>query len=435
MNLEIDLSKIDILNLEWPNSDRDLHIVMPVLIYLQKKYKISFETKSIFNGYYYLLKYRPKLLLISNFGGAQINHEIVKLAHQLGIRVVTLISEGNVKEAAVEEFLWGWNRDKVLYVDKMLLWSKRSEDIFLLKYPNLKERLVTTGATGFDRYKVLDFITKEKFLATEKLKYKKIIGIAAWGFDHFFGDYYEVNKENYLKTYPQQQIDMHREDLFKLQDIYKKLIEQNRDTLFILRYHPGTMDFEKNEFFDLQKYENVFISNTHQNNHYQISDLISISDLWIGYETTTALESWLLGKETFLINPTTSNFIRENVYKGSPIVQNRSEAQELINEFFMTGMMESFSKLETERKKIIKDVIEYGDGKNHQRAAKEVMKIYNQPDKKVMYGFRVYIEACKQLLKIILSKTVMKKRWPELHYKSNFAQPYKKIYFDAITDV
>jgi len=432
MNLEIGLNKIDILNLEWPNSDRDLHIVTPILIYLQKKYNLSFHTKSIFNGYYYLIKYKPKILIISNFQGSQLNNNIVKLAYKMNIKVITAISEGNIKEEETDEFLWGWNKNKILHVNKILLWSKRSESIFVSKYPFLQGKLITTGATGFDRYRLLNFMSKEEFLRKDNLQYKKIIGIAAWGFDHLFGTYYENHEEHYLDVYGNEQIEIHRADLFKLQKIYKQLIENNQDILFILRYHPGTIDFEKNEFFGLEKYENVLISNKYTNNHYQISDLINISDLWIGYETTTALEAWLLGKQTFLINPTRSDFVRENVHRGSPIVKTVLEAQELIDEYFANGTIKRFEELDHEREKIIKDVIEYGDGKNHQRAAEEIIKVLNEPAKNVNYGYKVYKEALKQLFKLFLSKTIMKKRWPELHYKSDFAKTYQEMYHKAI---
>jgi len=432
MSLGKDLSKTDILNIEWPNSDRDLHIVTPILIYLNKKYKINFKTVSIFNVYYYILKYNPNMIIMSNFQGANINNEIVKLSHLSGIKIVTLISEGNVKEKALDQFLWGHNTDKRLYVDKMLLWSKRSEDIFLKSYPDLKEKITTTGGTGFDRYKILNFVSKDQFLRNEKLKYKKIIGIAAWGFDHMFGDYYKKHEEYYLETFGIKQIDMHRDDLFKIQNIYKELIEKNKDVLFILRYHPGTIDFEKNEFFGLDRYENTFISSKTQNNQYQISDLINISDLWIGYETTTALEAWLLKKQTFLINPTRSDFIRENVHKGSPIAKTADEAQSLINEYFTNGTIKEFEKLESFRNEIITDVIEHGDGKNYIRAAKEVMKVFDKPDKKIKFSLKIYKEAFKQILKLVLSKTIMKNRWPELNYKSDFDKPYQDMYDKVI---
>ncbi|MGJ0308748.1 BFO_1060 family glycosyltransferase [Aliarcobacter cryaerophilus] len=422
------MSKIDILSIEWPKSDRDLHIVTPVLVYLSKKYNINYKTISIFNGYYYILKHKPKMIVISNFQGAVENNNIVNLAKSYGIKVVSLISEGNVKFEALEQFLWGHNKDKKLYVEKMLVWNKRSEDIFLKAYPNLKNRIITTGATGFDRYKLLEFKSKNRFLVENNLNFKKIIGIAAWGFDHYFDKYFEDHKEYYLNIFGEKQIDMHKEDLYKIQQIYRTIIENNKDTLFVLRFHPGTIDFEKNEFYGLEKYNNVFVSNEFNNNNLKIADLISVSDLWLGYETTTALEAWLLNKQTFLINPTRSDFIRENIHKGSPIVKTAKEAQKLIEEFYENNSIKAFEDLEENRKKIIKDTIEYDDGKNHQRAAKEIIRVLNEDDKKIKFNNKIYKEAVKQILKLILSKTIFRNRWPNLKYKSNFAKPYQDAY-------
>jgi hypothetical protein len=373
------------------------------------------------------------MLLISNFSGAGINHQLVKMAYKAGIKVISMISEGNVKQEIREQFLWGWNKDKILYLNKFLLWSERSRKIFLSESPQYGSLMTTTGATGFDRYKLLQFSSKESFLIQENLsQFKKVIGIAAWGFDHYFGQYFEDHKEYYLGVFKENQINMHRSDLVSLQGIYRSLIEKNPDTLFILRYHPGTIDFKRNEFFGLDNYKNVFISNKEKNNHYNISDLISVSDLWIGYETTTSLESWLLGKQTFLINPTRSDFVRDEVHKGSPIVKTAKQAQKLIDEYFTNGTIKDFEKLKDEREKIIRDVIEYGDGKNYQRAAEEIVKVLNKPDKKIKYGYKIYLEAAKQLLKLLLSKTIIKKRWMGLHYRSDFAKPYQEMYDKAI---
>ena len=139
-----------------------------------------------------------------------------------------------------------------------------------------------------------------------------------------------------------------------------------------------------------------------------------------------------MGKQTFLINPTKIDFIRENVYRGSPIVKNEKEAQELINEFYTYKSIKEFEKKQLYRDEIIKDVIEYGDGKNHIRAANEVIKIYNLPEKKVKYPFNLYKHIVKQISKILLNKTVLKNRWQELNYKSDFAKNYQKMYEKVI---
>lgn len=377
-------SPVDILNLEWPQSDRDRHIVTPVYLYLQKKYSLNIKVENIFQGFAAIKKYKPRLLLISNFGGAGVNHQIVKYAFLAGIKVVSLISEGNVKEEAADQYLWGWNKEKKLYVDRLLVWTDRSKEIFSKFYPKISEKIVVTGGTGFDRYKILSFISKKEFLKSHGLeKYNRVIGIAAWGFDHFFGDYYERHKIFYLEKFGIKQIEMHRTDLYLLQKIYAEMIIQNPNTLFVLRHHPGTLDYDKNEFKGLEGLPNVFRSSRKENWQYKISDLISVSDLWIGYESTTALEAWLMKKATFLINPSRHDFVRENVYKGSPIAKNAAEAQEMIDKYFISGSLPGFEKREGEREKIIKDVIGFDDGRNYIRAAEEINKILNEPEKTI----------------------------------------------------
>jgi len=424
---------LDILNLQWPEGDRDLHITIPPLMYLHKKYQLKIETKSIFSGYYYLLKYKPKVLIISYFGGAYINHSISKMAYIMGIKVISFVSEGNRLEHGDFGF-WGHNIDKILYLDALLVWSTRFNN-FHLNENNLHmqdDKLKVVGAVGFDRYALLDFKSKEYFLNAHNLNYKKIIGIGAWAFDLFFDDYFETYKEHLQTIYTQKQIDMHRKDLYTLRMILSQLIKNNQDILFILRYHPGSVILNKTELFGLDSYTNTFVSSKDMHTNYAISDLINISDIWIGYETTTALEAWLLNKQTFLINPTNSNFVRENVYKGSPIVQTVDEAQNLIDEYFNKGKMRVFESLNGERQKIIKEVIEYDDGKNYIRAANEIMKVYEQPNKKIKYKLEFYPAMLKQFTKLVLSKLFIKKRWPELNYKSDFAKYYKVIYDKVI---
>lgn len=423
-------NRIDILNLEWPNSDRDLHIVTPVLLYLEKHYNLRTKSKSMFQGFYYIWKYRPKLLLASNLEGATINHCIGFSASRLGIKVVSLISEGNVKEENSEQYLWGWNEKKKMYADKKILWSYRSKELFLKKNPELKNKLSVSGATGFDRYSLLKFVDKEKFIKENSLAFTKVVGIAAWGFDHFWGEYFEQQKGDFENIYSESQIEMFRNDLFKLQEIYRELVTNNPDILFILRYHPGTIDLCKNEFYKIREMSNVFISDRSTNLKYNISDLINISDLWIAYESTTALEAWLLKKQTFLINPTRSDFIRENVHKGSPVVKDSKQAQKLIDEFFLSGSIKSFERLEKYREQIIKDTIEWDDGKNHERAAKEVIEVWNEPHRKIKFPIKFYTELLKECLRVLLSKTIMPRRWSELRYKKDFAEKYRVMYKD-----
>ena len=130
--------RLDILNLEWPSSDRDLHMVIPILSCLKKKYTI--KTKSIFNGYFYILLYKPKLLLISNFLGAGINLQITNLAYKSNIKVVSLVSEGNFDIEYLDQGLFGVSKNKVLNLDKYLLWSERTRKLAIKNILNSKTK-------------------------------------------------------------------------------------------------------------------------------------------------------------------------------------------------------------------------------------------------------------------------------------------------------
>lgn len=423
---------VDILNVEWPGSDRDLNMSIPVMIYLEKKYGLKTRTVSIFNAYYYIVKHKPKLLFISNFVGATINSEVVKLAYLSGIKVVSLVSEGNNIHNHDLSF-WGHNSDKKFYLDKMLVWSDRYFNFYkeVVSDPQYTTKVSVSGAVGFDRYKLLSFKNKECFTGEKKLGFKKVVGIGGWGFDLFFGDYYESKKEQLLKIYPENQLEMHRKDMVAVNKIYKELVKNNPDVLFILRYHPGTIDYQLNEFSGIEG-PNVYKSTRRNNDKYSISDLINISDIWIGYETTTALEAWLLGKPTVLINPTTSCFIREIVSIGSPKCKTINELQQKIDEYYKTGTIASFDELSDMRKTATLETIGFDDGKNYIRAAKEVIKVLDSPERNIRVSPKIYVGAIMQITKIVLSKTLFRKRWPQLSYGRDFSKSYRDIYSEAI---
>ena len=107
--------------------------------------------------------YKPKLLLISNFLGAGINLQITNLAYKSNIKVVSLVSEGNFDIEYLDQGLFGVSKNKVLNLDKYLLWSERTRKLAIKKYPQFKDKIFTSGATGFDRYKLLKFVNKQDF--------------------------------------------------------------------------------------------------------------------------------------------------------------------------------------------------------------------------------------------------------------------------------
>jgi hypothetical protein len=207
-------------------------------------------------------------------------------------------------------------------------------------------------------------MTREEFANKYKKDYKRIVCYAGWGFDQLYGDYFELEKGRYTECYGDGQIKSFREDRLHMNEILHSLIKNNPDTLFILKYHPGIRKIKEfTEFIGLEQYENV----VEIKKGGSIADFINVSDFLMAYESTAALESWLLGKQTFLINPSNSDFPRSEVSQGSPIFKTYEECQKAMDSFYKTGAIKGFKEKEAIRRKIIKSRIGWDDGKNHAR--------------------------------------------------------------------
>lgn len=394
---------IDVLNLEWPGNERDAHAIAPIINELRGR-GIECVTGDIFSYAFYLIKYRPKLLLISSFQGALINHDLCSLANQLGIRVVSLIAEGNINKVIVEEMTWGHNKNKNIYFEKILLWSSRSEELVHERSPELTNKTAVVGNVAVDRYQRLEFLTKKEFLNELKPNenFSCIVGLAGWGFDKIHEtDFYIENKKSILKAYSEAQVLRHRTDFIKLKEIYKYVIENNTDVLFILRAHPGLLYEEFDEFLELKNYTNVYYSKPRECK-YSLSDLISVSDLWGGYETTTCLEAWLLNKPTFLVNPSGGDFIRDITAQGSYIITESDLLSRVIGDYEnFDKYFPASSDVVVQRDKIISDVVGFSDGKNYLRASAEVLgllktnySVYSMYDVFKIIGMLRLIKSC-----------------------------------------
>jgi hypothetical protein len=369
---------IDILNLQMPNSDRDLHIVAPVVEYLSVKYKLKIVSENINNGFFALAAYRPRLLLMANPYGQEETLELLKHAHQLGVRSVTMVAEGNFDREQVAAYLWGWNKDQRLWEDAMLLWSEKSRQYAIEVFPETAPKLKVCGGVGFDRYQLLNFMTKDEFLQNRSKK-KKVVGIAGWGsFPPLLdSEYVKEHRQTFYGKWSDQKIAMHLDDLKTLRSLYRNLIVNNPDIEFILRMHPTALRLDQTEFLDCAGLPNVFISNQHEPETLNISDVISASDIWLAYESGTAIEAWLLGKQSVLVNPNVFD-LREETHEGSPQVRTLGELQATLDAFFETGSAPGFAELAQKRETIISRVAGFSDGKSHVRAAEIVLDQYNQ---------------------------------------------------------
>lgn len=373
--------KVDILNFEYSTiGTRDIGIVEPILSYLELKYKLNVERECISNNFCQIIKkLNPKLILVSNGIGTIEHFEMVKYASMKGIKVITCIAEGDMvdNKENVEILLWGNNKDRKFYEYANLQWSEKNIKLIHKHIPESKNfNFICAGGTGFDRYKFLPLKTKSEFFNQypQFKKYTKIIGIAGFPFYFFLSDIYKKNGKWTNMHLDHVSCDIMASQKEPLRKLYKELIVKNPDTLFILKYHPGDIMKEYSEFYELNQYENTLSIYKEES----IDDIINISDLWIGFESTTCLEAWLLNKTTFIVNPNLVQFIRSINAIGSPHFGEYKTLNDEIQIYFSNGYSKKFDDLNEKRNEAISQIIGFGDGLNHKRSADYIYSIIDK---------------------------------------------------------
>jgi len=378
------------------NEGRDVEILIP-LVYYTEKYLNSVVEFAFISDIHQIYRKKPDLVLLANAIGSKLHFLITKYAYENNIPVFTLISEGNFRTDGTFNY-WGYNTDKTFYQEFICHWSKRTCDFLNTVLPEYKAKNVVTGATGFDRYKIYDFIHKNDYLRKIGYPtYKKVISYAGWSFGKLFNKTGLIEVRNTHKDKADARIKWMKKQMVLVENILRKTIENNPDILFILKRHPNEIhphlrQPDKNEMVNLKNYNNVLYT-IDENIH----DMISASDIFLGFETTTALETWVMkDTPTILINPD-EDFLRDKLYKGSVIAHNYNELQNFIDEFYSIGKIKSFfgkEKVET-RNQLITDTIGFADGMNHLRAGyyleKTLSKINRDSYSNVKFSFRHFI--------------------------------------------
>ena len=360
--------KIKVLCFTDNATGRDVEMLLPIRFFAERFLNCEFF-HALNIDIHQIYKIKPDIILQANTIGSNLYFEISSIAHKQNIPLFALISEGNFRLDGTFDY-WGFNRDRQFHQEYVCCWSERTAKFLREKEPHTSEKIVVTGGVGFDRYSIYKFMSKENLLKKyNKQNYKKFIGYAGWAFgkaEHPRGKeeilFWARGDEKMLVWIEEQRI--------AVRDILKDAVEKNPDTLFILKQHPQENAPERavavtNEMSELAHYDNVLYLCEQE----AIHDLISVSDIWTCFESTTTLESWLMGKHTIYINPD-PNFNRDPLYKGSPLIQTSEDFQKLIDEYFSTNRIECFydSEKDAARQDLIKNVIGFGDGMNHIRA-------------------------------------------------------------------
>jgi len=379
---------IDVLNLEWgssPNRDRQMSTLVCNYLRLQG---LTVVEGSIWKGAELMRCHRPKVLFMASAIGDKLNFETMRYAVKNGITGITLVAEGNFSPEpdSVDAFIWGSgnNSEQVLYESQQLMWSERTRQIFVDAYPEWASRLYVSGAVGFDIYQIQEKIDKTKFLTELGFStFTKVVGVGCWDFGTSYAKDYR--NEIALNRFGQAQCDRFKKDGKLFNSILRSVIEANPDILFLLKEHPGRqLGALASGIEGLESLPNTLI--IHKEKH--VIECIGASDIWLSYESTTAIEAWLLGVQTGLINPSGRDFSRASLHKGSPNFSNADSLQQAIRCYFQNCELPGFSTRVDHRAEIIEETIQWDDGLNHVRAGNMILqnlKNISDPESKLNF--------------------------------------------------
>jgi hypothetical protein len=362
-------SKIRVLCFTDTNAGRDVEMILPLRYFAERFLNCEFLHAISFD-HYQIYRCKPDIIVTPNATGSRLYYQIALAASEQGIPLFSLISEGNFKTDGSHDY-WGYNEGKTFLQEYVCCWSERTRHYLAQREPNSAGKIVFTGNTGCDRYVIYPTIRREEFLRKHQLPpFKQIIGYAGWTFNklrfprgiqelrHFYD-----NDPSILSWIEKQRA--------LVQSILRETIRNNPETLFILKRHPQNVSPELvqqpvDELEGLTAFENVLCVGEEEALH----DVIGVCDLWTCFESTTALEAWLLKKPTVFLNPE-PEFKRADLVKGSAVAKSAAELQEMIDQLYGAGTISEFSSNDKaqQRQKLIADSVGYGDGFNHIRAS------------------------------------------------------------------
>lgn len=335
---------------------RNTEAYIPVYNYLTL-YNLKIKHGSLFNGYYLILKYRPKVVFFEGIFGGRWHCQVAFFAKRMGCKVVSLLAEGASLEWARNspEKIWGWLDEKKAFWDAHFFWNQSTIKCFSSFFPEAKSNIYMTGGCGFDRYK----FSRLHALSVEK--YAAVVGVGCWIFNQ--------NK---------QPSDWYRDCRDFFSTTLLEIIRKNKDILFLIKPHPSAEDdLYLAAVENCVNEKNVLLvpANT------PIIDCLATSDIWLSFESNTAMEAWLMGKQTALLNPSGINFPyqRQPFWKGQPNYATAEEWNMALSAFKATGQLPGFAEREKERNNLYEEIIGHADGLNHVRTGNVILDILTSP--------------------------------------------------------
>lgn len=369
-------NKIDVLNLEWTSyPSRDREAATLVCNYLRFRGLEVYEG-SMFNGFFLIDALKPKILFVTNSVGALLNLDIVKYAKSRGIICVSGISEGNFNENGISQFVWGVNKDKKYYEDRVYFWSEYAYRIAVENFPSIKRNVGVSGAVGFDRYKIVGKEAVEKPDVLSEFDY--VLGVGCWNFDFLSKESHCYKMFNGL-VLCEQDFNFFCEDRCRFNEELFNFAKKNPKVGILLKEHPGTTGRDWASGIEgLRDLSNVCVVK----NELSVMQAISMSDLWLTYESTTALEAWLLDVPTCLLNPSGIDFnFREGFHLGQENYVCEEALSVAVSRHKNTGFFPEREKYSKARQDIIHRIVGYSDGLNHVRLGNEIYELRRNVDR------------------------------------------------------
>lgn len=362
------------------NEGRDFHILLPIVYFLERFRNFEIEFKFVWQAHCIYFN-PPDLVIVPNIRGNNMYYEVAKYAYDNDILVYYHDSEGNFNTKTDFDW-WGYNLVKKFLCPVQYAWNERVQKYVEHKYHFPPGTFKISGGVGFDRYQYLPDANRTEILkAFNKEGYKKVVGYAGWAFGKLhnkeFSDLSIVSEwgEGKARLWIEAQRDFVR-------DVLSFAIKNNPDVLFILKKHPRE-NFESDNR-DSPNEMNVFLdcpNVLYLKNEVPIHELIKISDVWTSYESTSAMEAWLIGVPTVCIkNDQSLEYKWSSIYEGSLMASTPEEFSNKLSLLFDGESEDDLLSIEQKQKRhaIISDSIGYSDGLNHLRALKYFLPYLSQ---------------------------------------------------------
>jgi surface carbohydrate biosynthesis protein len=360
---------------------RDVEILLPLVYFAERFLNCKIKFVLIYDVFA-IYRYQPDLVLTSNITGSGFHYRIAKYAHEQNTKVFALFSEGNFPSDNKYNY-FGSNLDKKFFQEYVCCWSDRIKDYLTENHPDQKNKIVLTGAPGFDRYKIFPNKKGNVISSDTRQKFDFVIGYAGWGFGRIDNN---LRREQLIKFFDNQPevMDFLEEQREKVFQALKTLIEDNPDVLFILKKHPQETRpcddpyHERNEMNGLENYENTVYLERNEGIHETMAEC----DMWMAYDSTSILEYWLMTNNPVIVITPSPLYKRTNNYKGCLNTKSAEEVQIYIDEFReLKERSEYYSKeLQENRSEILANAIGFTDGMNHIRVAYYLRDVLNKID-------------------------------------------------------